>query len=66
MIDFLDEFCETITKKTVIILDNASIHKSTIFTAKIKEWEEQDLIIYFTPLFELNLIEPSEAYHEYL
>ena len=47
MIDFLDEFCETITKKTVIILDNAPIHKSTIFTAKIKEWEEQGLIIYF-------------------
>lgn len=59
MIDFLDEFCETISKKTVIILDNAPIHKSKIFKAKIKEWEEQDLIIYFIPPYspELNLIE---------
>lgn len=59
MIDFLDEFCQTITKKTVIVLDNAPIHKSKIFTEKIKEWEEQDLIIYFIPPYspELNLIE---------
>ncbi|MCC9033009.1 IS630 family transposase [Chryseobacterium sp. Ch-15] len=59
MIDFLDEFCEKITKKTVIILDNAPIHKSKIFTVKVKEWEERDLIIYFIPPYspELNLIE---------
>lgn len=59
MIDFLDEFCESITKKTVIVLDNAPIHKSKIFTEKIKEWEQQDLIIYFIPPYspELNLIE---------
>lgn len=59
MISFLDEFCDTISKKTVIILDNAPIHKSKIFTAKIKEWEEKDLIIYFIPPYspELNLIE---------
>ena len=59
MIDFLDEFCETITKKTVIILDNAPIHKSKVFTAKIREWEEKDLIIYFIPPYspELNKIE---------
>lgn len=59
MIDFLDEFCETINKKTVVILDNAPIHKSKIFTEKLKEWKEQDLIIYFIPPYspELNLIE---------
>ena len=59
MIDFLDEFCKTITKKTVLILDNAPIHKSKIFIEKIQEWEEQDLIIYFIPTYspELNLIE---------
>ncbi len=58
-IDFLDEFCEKITKKTVIILDNAPIHKSKIFTEKIKEWKARDLIIYFIPPYspELNLIE---------
>jgi transposase len=59
MINFVDEFCETITKKTVVILDNSSIHKSKIFTEKIKEWEEKDLFIYFIPPYcpELNLIE---------
>ncbi len=55
----MDEFCGKITKKTVIILDNAPIHKSNIFTEKIKEWEVRDLIIYFIPPYspELNLIE---------
>lgn len=59
MIDFLDEFCEKITKKTIVVLDNAPIHKSKNFTEKIKEWEKQDLIIYFIPPYspELNLIE---------
>lgn len=59
MIDFLDDFCKTITKKTVVILDNAPIHKSKIFTAKWKEWEEKDLILYFIPPYspELNKIE---------
>ncbi len=59
MIGFLDDFCRTIEKRTVIVLDNAPIHKSKIFQAKIKEWEEQDLFIYFIPPYspELNLIE---------
>ena len=59
MVDFLDEFCETITKKTVIILDNAPIHKSKLFTSNIEKWQEQDLYIYFIPPYcpELNLIE---------
>jgi transposase len=59
VIDFLDEFCKTMTKKTVVILDNAPIHKSNIFTENIKKWEEQDLFIYFIAPYspELNLIE---------
>jgi len=59
MIEFLDEFSKNITKKTIVILDNASIHKSKIFFNKIKEWEKIGLIIYFIPPYspELNLIE---------
>jgi len=59
MIEFLDEFSTSITKKTIVILDNASIHKSKIFSNKTKEWNEKGLIIYFIPPYspELNLIE---------
>lgn len=55
----IDEFCQTITKRTVIVIDNALLHRSKKFTAKIKEWEEQDLLIYYLPPYspELNIIE---------
>ncbi|MDA3943451.1 MAG: IS630 family transposase [Bacteroidetes bacterium] len=58
-IGFMDEFMSQIVKRTVVILDNSPIHKSKKFMAKIKEWKENDLLIYFLPPYspELNLIE---------
>ncbi len=59
IIDFMDKFVDQIVKKTVVILDNAPIHKSKKFKAKIEEWRKQDLLIFFLPAYspELNLIE---------
>ena len=56
---FIDKFVEQIVKQTVVILDNSPIHKSKKFMAKIKEWKEKDVLIYFLPPYspELNLIE---------
>jgi len=56
---FMDKFADQIVKKTVVILDNSPIHKSKKFMAKIIEWKEKDLMIYFIPPYspELNLIE---------
>jgi len=41
------------------MLDNCPIHKSKKFKAKIEEWKENDVMIYFLPPYspELNLIE---------
>jgi transposase len=51
--------CARWVKRTVVILDNSPIHKSKKFMAKIEEWKENDLLIYFLPPYspELNLIE---------
>ena len=59
IICFLDRFAAQIVKRTVVVLDNSPIHRSNKFKAKIKEWEEKDLLIYFLPPYspELNLIE---------
>jgi transposase len=56
---FMDKFVEQIVKQTVVILDNSPIHKSKKFMAKIKEWKEKDVLIYFLPPYspELKLIE---------
>ncbi|MEG2820654.1 MAG: transposase, partial [Muribaculaceae bacterium] len=54
----MDEFCQTITKRTIVVIDNA-IHRSKKFMAKIEQWKEQDLWIYYLPPYspELNIIE---------
>ena len=52
-------FCHTITKKTVVVIDNASIHTSEEFADRIPYWKKQGLILKYLPPYspELNLIE---------
>lgn len=52
-------FVETVTKTTVIVIDNAPIHRSELFTEKIKEWEKQNVFLLYLPSYspELNKIE---------
>ena len=45
-----DAFCQTITKKTVVVIDNASIHRREEFADHIPSWKQQGLIIkYLSP-----------------
>ena len=59
IIAFLDDFAKQTKQKTVVVLDNATIHHSEAFEEKIEEWQEQDLHIFFLPTYSphLNLIE---------
>jgi transposase len=59
LICFMDNFVAQTIKKTIVILDNSPIHRSKKFKAKIQEWREQDVYIFFLPPYspELNLIE---------
>jgi len=59
IISYIEDFKKTITKKTVIVLDNAPIHKSHEFLLKIEEWVSSGLYIFFLPTYSphLNLIE---------
>jgi len=54
-----DEFCESIDKKTIVIIDNAPIHHSNEFVENIPRWETKGLILKYLPKYspELNLIE---------
>jgi transposase len=55
----LNDFCKNITKKTMIIMDNSSIHRSEEFEDYIPLWKKKGLMIkYLIPYApELNLIE---------
>ena len=59
VIKLLDKFCQKINKLTVIVIDNAPIHRSKAFQAKIAQWREQKLEIFWLPTYspQLNLIE---------
>lgn len=54
-----DIIAESITKETVVVLDNAPSHRSEEFEEKIEEWEKRGLKIYFLPAYcpSLNKIE---------
>jgi transposase len=58
-IAMLDEFAVDLPRKTVVVIDNAPIHRSNKFKAKIAYWARRNLLLYFLPPYspELNLIE---------
>lgn len=55
VIAFIDDFHTLIRKPTVIVLDNASIHHSAVFEAKIEEWKKEDLYVFFLPTYSPHL-----------
>jgi transposase len=59
ILSVFNDFSKKITKKTYIVLDNASIHSAKIIKNTIIEWEEMGLFLYFIPPYspKLNMIE---------
>lgn len=59
VIHTLDELANQITRKTIVVLDNASIHKSNKVMERMEQWRKKDLLLQFIPPYcpELNLIE---------
>ena len=55
MIAWLDDFAATLSKPTVVVLDNAPWHRSMAFMAKMAAWEQRNLIIYHLPTYSPHL-----------
>ena len=55
VITFIDDFHQTIKQPTVIVMDNAPIHKSHLFQAKVEQWKQNDLFIFFLPTYSPHL-----------
>ena len=55
----IDDFSGSLTKPTVVVIDNASMHTSKAFQARVSEWQSKGLTFYHLPPYcpELNLIE---------
>lgn len=60
VIAFLDELADQPhTLPRIVVLDNAAIHKGDVMKEKRRQWEKQDLYLYYLPAYspELNQIE---------
>jgi transposase len=60
LVEIFDDFAQKTVKKTIVIMDNAPIHKSKLFIKNIERWRnENDLFFFFLPTYspELNLVE---------
>jgi transposase len=57
--DRLEAFSTKIKKLTVVILDNARIHRSQIIKERIKVWQARGLYIFYLPRYSphLNIVE---------
>lgn len=59
VVEFLDDLSFKIKRKTVIVLDNASIHKARKVTKLFECWQKRGLYIFFLPPYspQLNIAE---------
>ena len=59
VVECFNQFVDTLTKKTVVLLDNARPHTSKLFQSHQEVWKEKGLYLFFIPPYspELNLIE---------
>lgn len=59
LIAAFDAYCAQLEKPTLLILDNAPVHRSTVFQAQRQRWEAEGLYLLFLPPYcpELNWIE---------
>jgi transposase len=70
IIEWMEDFINTMKQKTVVVMDNAPWHTSVLMTAKIIEWKSRGLEIFFLPPYcpHLNIIEVlwRKMKHEWL
>ena len=60
VVDYLDKVSFEVTKKTVVVLDNASVHRNRKVKELRKIWEKRGLFLFYLPPYspELN---PAET-----
>ena len=70
LISAIDDFCRYIERPTVLVLDNAPVHRSQLFQEQLSRWQEKDLFVFFLPRYSphLNIAETywRKAKYEWL
>ena len=68
VIEVFDDFANNLSKPTVVVLDNASYHKSKKFKANLHKWMNQGLTLLYLPPYspQLNIIEILWRFMKYV
>lgn len=59
ILSFIDELSLTISKYTVVVLDNAKVHTTKVIQKRLTIWQQRGLFIFYLPPYspQLNIIE---------
>ena len=68
VVSIFDDFSKTLSKTTVVVLDNASFHKSKVFKQNKDIWEQRGLYLFYLPPYspQLNPIEILWRFIKYI
>ena len=68
VIEVFDSFVDTLTKPTIVVLDNASFHKSKKFKSNLPRWSNKGLTLCYLPPYspQLNIIETLWRFMKYV
>jgi transposase len=64
VIDSIHNFADSLTKTTVLILDNARIHHAKLFQSCIAGWEAKGLYIFYLPAYSPHLNRIEQLWRE--
>lgn len=59
VLNYLEDFSHNLTKFTVIVMDNSSVHHAKMIQDRLLIWQERGLFIFYLPPYSphLNIIE---------
>jgi len=68
IIEVFDDFSNTLIKPTIVVLDNASYHKSKKFKSNLYKWMNKGLTLLYLPPYspQLNIIEILWRFMKYV
>lgn len=55
VIEWLDDFASSLSRFTIVVMDNAPWHRSKAFMNRLAEWESKGLLIYHLPTYSPHL-----------
>ena len=55
MVRCLDDFAKKLNKPTVVVLDQASYHRSKLFEQQIERWQNNNLYVFLLPPYSPHL-----------